>query len=92
MYAKQYEITLPADYDMRTVRRRVADASQLLNHRPGLGLKAYVIRERGVDGAGDLGVAHLGAARGRAHRRAGRRPPPLGVGQVPAVGGRGARG
>jgi len=25
MYAKQYEITLPADYDMRIIRKRVAD-------------------------------------------------------------------
>ncbi|MFF8288997.1 DUF4865 family protein [Streptomyces sp. NPDC016309] len=49
MYAKQYEITLPADYDMGTIRKRVADGGHVLDDRAGLGLKAYVIRERGID-------------------------------------------
>jgi uncharacterized protein DUF4865 len=48
MYAKQYEITLPADYDMRIIRKRVANTAHLLDDRAGLGLKAYLIRERGV--------------------------------------------
>ena len=51
MYAKQYEITLPADYDMEILRKRVADAAPMLDDRAGLGLKAYVIRERGVAGS-----------------------------------------
>lgn len=51
MYAKQYEITLPADYDMRIVRDRVAKGGHALDDRAGLGLKAYAIRERGVDGS-----------------------------------------
>ncbi|MEU9576569.1 DUF4865 family protein [Streptomyces chilikensis] len=51
MYAKQYEITLPADYDMRIIRERVAAGGHVLDDRAGLGLKAYVIRERGVDGS-----------------------------------------
>ncbi|KUN81132.1 hypothetical protein AQJ66_24525 [Streptomyces bungoensis] len=51
MYAKQYEITLPADYDMKTIRTRVADGGHALDDRSGLGLKAYVIRERGVNGS-----------------------------------------
>ncbi|MGW1077503.1 DUF4865 family protein [Streptomyces sp. NPDC002537] len=51
MHAKQYEITLPADYDMRIIRKRVADFGHLLDDRAGLALKAYVIRERGVDGS-----------------------------------------
>jgi hypothetical protein len=51
MYAKQYEITLPADYDMRIIRRRVADFGYALDDRAGLGLKAYLIRERGVAGS-----------------------------------------
>ena len=51
MYAKQYEITLPADYDMGTIRERVAVGGHVLDDRAGLGLKAYVIRERGVDGS-----------------------------------------
>lgn len=51
MDALQYEITLPADYDMRIVRTRVADVGHLLDDRAGLGLKAYLIRERGRDGS-----------------------------------------
>ncbi|MFB9473725.1 DUF4865 family protein [Nonomuraea salmonea] len=51
MYAKQYEITLPADYDMTIIRKRVADRGHLLDDRAGLGLKAYLIRERGIGGS-----------------------------------------
>ncbi|MHC3429719.1 DUF4865 family protein [Streptomyces sp. DT18] len=51
MHAKQYEITLPADYDMGVIRRRVAVGGHVLDDRAGLGLKAYVIRERGVGGS-----------------------------------------
>jgi hypothetical protein len=45
MYAMQYEISVPADYDMGILRDRVAKASHLLDDREGLGLKAYLIRE-----------------------------------------------
>ncbi|MFD9684293.1 DUF4865 family protein [Kitasatospora sp. NPDC059088] len=51
MHAMQYEITLPADYDMAVIRRRVADKGHLLDTHPGLGLKAYLVRERGQDGS-----------------------------------------
>ncbi|HWU05677.1 MAG TPA: DUF4865 family protein [Streptomyces sp.] len=47
MHAMQYEITLPADYDMGIIRERVATRGHLLDGFPGLGLKAYLIRERG---------------------------------------------
>ncbi|MEU6985276.1 DUF4865 family protein [Streptomyces sp. NPDC046324] len=50
MHAMQYEITLPADYDMEIIRRRVATRGHLLDDFPGLGLKAYLIRER-ADGS-----------------------------------------
>ncbi|MFJ3583376.1 DUF4865 family protein [Streptomyces sp. NPDC090127] len=46
MYAMQYEITLPADYDMGIIRGRVATRGHLLDDFPGLGLKAYLMRER----------------------------------------------
>ncbi|MFF3608869.1 DUF4865 family protein [Streptomyces sp. NPDC002463] len=46
MHAMQYEITLPADYDMEIIRKRVATKGHLLDAFPGLGLKAYLIRER----------------------------------------------
>ncbi|GAA1253196.1 DUF4865 family protein [Kitasatospora nipponensis] len=51
MQAMQYEITLPADYDMGIIRRRVADRGHLLDTFPGLGAKAYLIRERGAAGS-----------------------------------------
>ncbi|WP_395673747.1 DUF4865 family protein [Inquilinus sp.] len=51
MYAMQYEITLPADYDMQVIRQRVAAKAPALDAFPGLALKAYLTRERGVDGS-----------------------------------------
>lgn len=45
MYAMQYEISVPADYDMGILRERVAKARTMLDDRQGLGLKAYLIRE-----------------------------------------------
>src|SRR5579884_1038303 len=51
MYAMQYRIALPNDYDMGVIRERVAKAGPLLDDRPGLGFKAYLVRERGVAGA-----------------------------------------
>ncbi|MFJ2914455.1 DUF4865 family protein [Streptomyces sp. NPDC087228] len=47
MHAMQYEITLPADHDMGIIRDRVATKGHLLDTFPGLGIKAYLIRERG---------------------------------------------
>ncbi|WP_236244605.1 DUF4865 family protein [Streptomyces sp. CC210A] len=51
MQAMQYEITLPADYDMGIIRHRVATRGHLLDDFPGLGVKAYLMRERGVAGS-----------------------------------------
>jgi hypothetical protein len=47
----QYEITLPADYDMKIISHRVATRGRALDAFPGLGLKAYLIRERGINGS-----------------------------------------
>ncbi|QES40125.1 DUF4865 domain-containing protein [Streptomyces venezuelae] len=49
MHAMQYEITLPADYDMGVIRHRVESKGHLLDDFPGLGFKAYLMRERGKD-------------------------------------------
>ena len=51
MHAMQYEITLPADYDMRIIHHRVETKGPLLDSFAGLGLKAYCVRERGADGS-----------------------------------------
>lgn len=51
MHAMNYRITLPADYDMDVIRHRVATRGRLLDDFPGLGLKAYLVRERGTDGS-----------------------------------------
>lgn len=49
MHAMQYEIALPADYDMDIIRKRVEARGHLLDQADGLGVKVYAIRERGVD-------------------------------------------
>jgi hypothetical protein len=51
MHAMQYTFTLPADYPMDAIRQRVARTGHLLDDWPGLGLKAYLIRERDKDGS-----------------------------------------
>jgi hypothetical protein len=49
MYAMQYELTLPADYDMEIIRKRVRDRGDRTDGFPGLDIKAYLILERGTD-------------------------------------------
>ncbi|MES4889728.1 DUF4865 family protein [Streptomyces sp. NPDC096012] len=51
MQAMQYEMTLPADYDMGIIRERVARVGHLLDDWDGLGLKSYLVRERGRYGS-----------------------------------------
>ncbi|MFJ6072275.1 DUF4865 family protein [Streptomyces sp. NPDC093065] len=51
MHAMQYTFTLPAGYPMDVIRERVARTGHLLDDWPGLGLKAYLVRERGEDGS-----------------------------------------
>lgn len=51
MHAMQYTVSLPADYDMEIIRKRVRDKGRLTDDFPGLGLKAYLVRERGTDGS-----------------------------------------
>ncbi|MFV8182912.1 DUF4865 family protein [Streptomyces sp. AF1B] len=51
MHALQYELTLPADYDMGIIRGRVARVGHLLDDWEGLGIKTYLVRERGVNGS-----------------------------------------
>ncbi|GAA2904077.1 DUF4865 family protein [Streptomyces mexicanus] len=51
MHAMQYELPLPADYDMDIVRDRVARLGHRLDDWEGLGLKTYLMRERGTHGS-----------------------------------------
>ena len=51
MQLMQYEITLPADYDMGIIRHRVATRGSGTDDFPGLGIKAYLVRERGRHGS-----------------------------------------
>ncbi len=51
MNVMQYEIVLPADYDMGTIERRVATRAGATDDFPGLGLKAYAVRRRGRFGS-----------------------------------------
>lgn len=71
MQLMQYEIILPADYDMGTIRQRVATRGSRTDDFADLGAKAYLIRERGRHGspvnqyapfyvwAGDTGMNHF---------------------------------
>lgn len=46
MIAMQYSFTLPADYDMAIIRRRIAEKGHLLDDFPGLVFKAYMYADR----------------------------------------------
>lgn len=46
MYAMQYAINLPADYDMRIIRDRVAATGRLMDDFAGLEFSACLIREK----------------------------------------------
>jgi hypothetical protein len=52
MIAMQYSFTLPADYDMRIIRERIASKGALLDNLPGLAFKAYLYAERDDDDGG----------------------------------------
>lgn len=77
MHAMQYEIGLPADDDKGIVRDRVARAGHLLDDWEGLGVKAYLMRERGRDGSPVNQYALLPVEHRGRHERVpvGRRPP-----------------
>lgn len=46
MYAMQYQITLPTDYDMEIIRNRVRTTGHLMDGFAGLEFKAYLIQEK----------------------------------------------
>lgn len=50
MIAMQYSVTLPADYDMEIIARRIRERGPLMNGFPGLGFKAFLVARRS-DGA-----------------------------------------
>ncbi|GLQ92865.1 DUF4865 domain-containing protein [Dyella acidisoli] len=46
MLTMQYRITLPADYDMAIIRKRIADRGHLTDDLPQLAFKAYLYADR----------------------------------------------
>ncbi|MGC6173180.1 DUF4865 family protein [Lacrimispora sp. 38-1] len=50
MIGMQYVITLPGDYDMDIIRKRVAENGNKTDGFPGLKYKCYLIREKGIGG------------------------------------------
>ncbi|TDU90030.1 uncharacterized protein DUF4865 [Kribbella voronezhensis] len=46
MYAMQYEINLPTDYDMGIIRHRVETLGNRTDDFDGLGIKAYLVQDR----------------------------------------------
>jgi Domain of unknown function (DUF4865) len=51
MHAMQYRVTLPADYDMGIIRTRIEKKESGFDTFPGFDIKAFLIREAGVDGS-----------------------------------------
>ncbi|MBM7050256.1 MULTISPECIES: DUF4865 family protein [Rhizobium] len=47
MIAMQYNFSLPADYDMAIIDRRIRDKGPLLDNLPGLKFKAYLTARKG---------------------------------------------
>jgi uncharacterized protein DUF4865 len=47
----QYEIGLPADYDMEIITRRVAERGRATDDYPHLAIKAYAVRRNGRHGS-----------------------------------------
>lgn len=52
MIAMQYRFTLPADYDMSIIERRIRDKGPMLDHFPNLAFKAYLYADRNDGVAG----------------------------------------
>ena len=50
MLAMQYSISLPADYDMNSIRDRVAKRGPTYDRHEHLGFKAFLITEKGKGG------------------------------------------
>lgn len=46
MYAMQYQVALPTDYDMEIIRERVRKTGHLMDDFAGLEFKAYLIQEK----------------------------------------------
>jgi hypothetical protein len=46
MYAMQYELNLPTDYDMGIIRRRVETLGAATDDFEGLGIKAYLVQDQ----------------------------------------------
>ena len=59
MLMLQYIFHLPADYPMHNIRERIASRGPSFDTLPGLGWKAFLLRESGVAGATDQQYAPL---------------------------------
>jgi hypothetical protein len=51
MIVKQYTVTLPGDYDMQIIRKRVVSKGPAFDDFPGLGVKVFLIRQKNHFGA-----------------------------------------
>lgn len=59
MHLLQYSFSLPDDFAMSSIRGRVEAKRHLFDNYPGLVWKAWLLRERGVEGATDHRYAPL---------------------------------
>ncbi|WP_165956767.1 DUF4865 family protein [Kribbella antibiotica] len=51
MIVMQYQLPLPSDYDVSTLRDRIPAIGARFDNLPGLGFKAFLLREQGVNGS-----------------------------------------
>ena len=70
MLAMQYNFTLPADFDMDIIRKRVAAKGPLVDGFPGLGFKAFLYARRGEHKTREPLRAVLPLGRQRGHEPA----------------------
>lgn len=51
MFIMNYQLTLPRVHDMNLIRERIATIGSRFDTIPGLGAKAFLVREQGVNGS-----------------------------------------
>lgn len=63
MLAMQYSISLPADYEMKIIRDRVARRGPMYDTLEHLGFKAFLITEKGKTEIGRTATRHFTSGR-----------------------------
>jgi hypothetical protein len=51
MFVMNYQMSLPSEYDVDSLRTGIPRAGKRFDDVPGLGIKAWLLRQKGVDGS-----------------------------------------